>query len=38
MFWFGFTQLPLTWRELFKRTVKEFVADNGPGLGAQLAY
>jgi membrane protein len=35
---FGFTRLPLTWRELFTRTVKEFVADNGLGLAAQLAY
>jgi membrane protein len=35
---FGFARVPLTWRELFTRTVKEFVADNGLGLGAQLAY
>src|SRR4029450_9011673 len=35
---FGFTRLPLTWRALFTRTVKEFVADNGLGLAAQLAY
>jgi membrane protein len=35
---FGFTQLPLPWRELLTRTVKEFVADNGLGLAAQLAY
>ncbi|MGH7357733.1 MAG: YihY/virulence factor BrkB family protein [Candidatus Rokuibacteriota bacterium] len=35
---FGFTRLPLTWRELITRTVKDFVADNGLGLGAQLAY
>src|SRR5262245_38941112 len=35
---FGFTRLPLTWRELLTRTVKEFVADNGLGLAAQLAY
>jgi membrane protein len=35
---FGFTQVPLTWRELATRTVKEFVADNGLGLAAQLAY
>jgi membrane protein len=35
---FGFARLPLTWRELGTRTVKEFVADNGLGLAAQLAY
>lgn len=35
---FGFTRLPLTWRELLTRTVKELVADNGLGLAAQLAY
>ena len=35
---FGFTRLPLSWRELFARTIKEFVADNGLGLAAQLAY
>ena len=35
---FGFARLPLTWRELLTRTVKEFVADNGLGLAAQLAY
>jgi membrane protein len=35
---FGFTRLPLTWRELIRRTVKEFVEDNGFGLAAQLAY
>ena len=35
---FGFTRLPLTWRELLVRTCKEFVADNGLGLAAQLAY
>ena len=35
---FGFTRLPLTWRELLVRTFKEFVADNGLGLAAQLAY
>jgi membrane protein len=35
---FGFTRVPLSWRELVKRTIKEFVADNGPGLAAQLAY
>jgi membrane protein len=38
MLWFGFTRLPLSWRELVSRTVKEFVADNGLGLAAQLAY
>jgi membrane protein len=37
-FTFGFTNLPLTWWELLKRTAKEFVADNGLGLAAQLAY
>jgi membrane protein len=35
---FGFARLPLTWRELLTRTGKEFVADNGLGLAAQLAY
>jgi membrane protein len=35
---FGFTQVNLTWRELGTRTVREFVADNGLGLAAQLAY
>jgi membrane protein len=35
---FGFTQIPLTWRELITRTLKEFIADNGLGLAAQLAY
>jgi membrane protein len=35
---FGFSRLPLTWRELLTRTAKEFVADNGLGLAAQLAY
>jgi membrane protein len=35
---FGFTQIPLTWRELVTRTLKEFIADNGLGLAAQLAY
>jgi membrane protein len=35
---FGFTELPLSWRELVTRTVKDFVADNGLGLAAQLAY
>jgi membrane protein len=35
---FGFTRLPLSWRELLTRTIKEFVADNGLGLAAQLAY
>ena len=37
-FAFGFTNLPLSWWELFKRTAKEFMADNGTGLAAQLAY
>jgi hypothetical protein len=35
---FGFARLPITWRELLVRTFKEFVADNGLGLAAQLAY
>jgi len=35
---FGFARLPLTWWALLTRTVKEFVADNGLGLAAQLAY
>jgi uncharacterized BrkB/YihY/UPF0761 family membrane protein len=35
---FGFTQIPLTWRELVTRTLREFIADNGLGLAAQLAY
>jgi membrane protein len=35
---FGFARLPLTWRELLTRTIKEFVADDGLGLAAQLAY
>lgn len=38
MITFGFTRLPLTWIELIRRTVKEFVEDNGFGLAAQLAY
>jgi membrane protein len=37
-FAFGFTNLPLSWWELLKRTAKEFMADNGMGLAAQLAY
>jgi membrane protein len=35
---FGFTEVPLTPRELVTRTIKDFVADNGLGLAAQLAY
>ena len=35
---FGFARLPLTWRELATRTGREFVADDGLGLAAQLAY
>ena len=31
-------QIPLTWTELIKRTVKEFNQDNCLGLAAQLAY
>jgi membrane protein len=38
MLTFGFTRLPLTGREIVTRTAKEFVADNGMGLAAQLAY
>jgi uncharacterized BrkB/YihY/UPF0761 family membrane protein len=34
---FGFAQ-PLTCRDLISRTTREFVADNGLGLAAQLAY
>jgi membrane protein len=30
--------IPITWTELFKRTVREFNADNCLGLAAQLAY
>src|SRR4051812_25800448 len=30
--------IPLSWPDLFKRTVKEFNADNCLGLSAQLAY
>jgi len=37
-FAFGFANLPLGWWALLTRTVKEFVADNGLGLAAQLAY
>jgi membrane protein len=37
-FAFGFTRLQLGWWDLLSRTVKEFVADNGLGLAAQLAY
>jgi membrane protein len=31
-------QLPIGWRDLLKRTVRETSADNGLGLAAQLAY
>src|SRR5438094_6285982 len=31
-------RIPLTWRELLKRTSQEMVADNCLGLAAQLAY
>ncbi|MBA3231440.1 MAG: YihY/virulence factor BrkB family protein [Acidobacteria bacterium] len=30
--------IPIGWGELFKRTVKEFNADNGVGLAAQLSF
>lgn len=38
MLCFGFSRSSLTCRELAGRTAKEFVADNGLGLAAQLAY
>jgi uncharacterized BrkB/YihY/UPF0761 family membrane protein len=38
MLCFGFSGNPLTCRDLVTRTVKEFLADNGLGLAAQLAY
>src|SRR5438132_3022908 len=31
-------RIPITWRELMKRTVAEVVADNCLGLAAELAY
>jgi membrane protein len=31
-------EIPLSWPELFRRTYKEFIADNCLGLAAQLAY
>jgi membrane protein len=31
-------QIPIGWGELFKRTLKEFNADNGVGLAAQLSF
>ena len=31
-------QIPISWTELFKRTAKEFSADNCLGLAAELAY
>jgi membrane protein len=31
------TRLPLTWRDIATRTVREFVADNGIGRASQLA-
>jgi membrane protein len=31
-------RIPITWRELFKRTATEVMADNCLGLAAQLAY
>ena len=30
--------VPLSWKEIFKRTLKEFIADNGFDLAAQQAY
>jgi membrane protein len=35
---FGFARGPLTCREVTSRTIKEFAADNGLGLAAELAY
>jgi membrane protein len=34
----GALQIPVSWTELFKRTFKEFSADDCLGLAAQLAY
>jgi len=31
-------QVPLSWKEIFKRSAKEFVSDNAFDLGAQQAY
>ena len=30
--------VPLSWKEIFKRSAKEFVSDNAFDLGAQQAY
>jgi membrane protein len=38
MFAYGFTRPPGGWGQLLKRTAGEFMADNGLGLAAQLAY
>ena len=38
MLCFGFSDQPLSCRDLVTRTVKEFVADDGLGLAAKLAY
>jgi membrane protein len=35
---FAYLGTELSWRELFTRTVKETIADDGLGLAAQLAY
>ncbi len=34
----AYLKIPLGWTELLKRTVKEFIADDGLNLGAQQAY
>jgi membrane protein len=34
----AYLKIPLGWAELAKRTVKEFIADDGLNLGAQQAY
>src|SRR5688572_23583362 len=35
---FGSLRVPITWRELARRTYKETIDDDGLGLAAQLAY
>jgi membrane protein len=34
----AYFETTLGWRDVLKRTVRETQADNGPGVGAQLAY
>lgn len=34
----GYFDVPLTWTELARRTIRETLRDDGPGLAAQLAY